>query len=265
MPPAHRPRSSAQVAKRTPAAKRPARVRAQSGSAAAGTAARRYRFGVLNDLPSKLPNQPMGLILDVGANVGQTSLELAEAYPEARILAFEPAAATFVELETAVGDLPNVEARQLGLAARAGEAVMLTEGASTGFKIVSPEVLARRRGAASEEITVVSGDDWCASEGIEHIDFLKVDTAGYDLEVLRGFHGMFGAGAIDVLQVEAGMYADNPRQVAFERFRGYLEPLGYQLFGVYGQARGYRGLPVLARADVVFISAATIERNTVVK
>jgi len=34
---------------------------------------------------------------------------------------------------------------------------------------------------------------------------------------------------IDVVQVEAGMYAGSPRHVPFHRFTGYLEPMGYHL------------------------------------
>lgn len=49
---------------------------------------------------------------------------------------------------------------------------------------------------------MIRGDEFCQENGIDHIDFLKIDTEGHDLNVLRGFGGMLTSGAISVIQFE---------------------------------------------------------------
>jgi FkbM family methyltransferase len=226
-----------------------------------GVTGARFRLAALNDFPTRLPQQPFDVVFDVGANIGQSTLELAAAYPEAAIWAFEPIGSAFEELTTAVATLDRVKPQNLALGATASVQVMKSEGTAGANRII----LGRELQPDHEEVRVVAGDEFCATHSIEYIDFLKVDAVGFDLEVIRGFHGLLGRGGIDVVQVEAGIYPNHPRQVPLERFRGYLEPLGFHLFGIYGQARGHRGAPVLSRIDAVFISQAAIERNTVRK
>src|SRR4051794_884855 len=217
---------------------------------------RRYRNEALNDFADKLPSERFGVIFDVGANIGQSTTEFVEVYPEARVFAFEPIAASFAELLEASRDLPNVVCNQLAIGPRPSSGVMKSVGTSTGNKIIT----GRPPGPDQEDVQIVRGDDFCAAHDIEHIDFLKVDTEGFDLDVLCGFQKMLATEDIDVLQVEAGVYAGSPRHVPLRRFTGYLEPMGYHLFGIYGAARDFRRLPVLARCDLVFISDAVVQR-----
>jgi FkbM family methyltransferase len=214
---------------------------------------------VLNDLPARLPGRRFATILDVGAHVGQTTLELKVAFPDATVLAFEPIEDSFAELTSATADLEGVSTYQVALGGSPGTAWMKNNGTSTANAVIAPG----RESPGDVQVEVVTGDAFCAEAGIEHVDFLKVDAVGQDLEVLRGFHGLLGDGEIDVVQVEASMYSGAQRQIPLERFRGYLEPLGYHVFGIYSPRYGHRGLPVLARADVVFLSPATLEAHTV--
>ena len=45
---------------------------------------------------------------------------------------------------------------------------------------------------------------FCATEGIEHIHFLKLDVEGHEVAVLRGAQGMLNRGAISMIQFEFG-------------------------------------------------------------
>jgi FkbM family methyltransferase len=236
----------------TPPAKKPA-----ARKPAPAAKPRKFKAAALNDFPAKLPSERFEVIFDVGANVGQSALEFAAAYPEADVWAFEPVTAAFDALVTATAALPAVRPVQTAMGALEGSAIMRSDGTSAGNKLLSGGAVAPGR----EEVAVVTGDAFCEENEVERIGFLKIDTVGHDLQVLRGFHHMLGGELVDVLQVEAAMYRDSTR-VPLERLRGYLEPLGYQVFGIYGQARGHAGMPVLTRMDVVFVSPATIERNT---
>ena len=47
-------------------------------------------------------------------------------------------------------------------------------------------------------------DQWAASASINSIDFLKIDTEGYEFEVLKGAKELLEAGRINVIQFEFG-------------------------------------------------------------
>ncbi len=48
-------------------------------------------------------------------------------------------------------------------------------------------------------------DDYCERAGIDHIDILKSDTQGYDLEVLRSAGKMLSAGKIKLVYLESSL------------------------------------------------------------
>jgi FkbM family methyltransferase len=230
------------------------------GAVATPSKPRKGPTGALKDFSTKLPNQSFDVIFDVGANVGQSTAEFVAAYPSASIWAFEPVTAAFEALVSSIPSGASVQTVQTAFGATDGEAVMRSEGTSVGNKLVATSTPAPGR----EVVSITTGDAFCAANGIDRVNFLKIDTVGHDLDVLRGFHGMLGSSTVDVVQIEAALFRETAR-VPLERVRGYLEPLGYHMFGIYNQARGYSGKPVLTRADVVFLSTPTIELNVTSK
>jgi hypothetical protein len=116
--------------------------------------------------------------------------------------------------------------------------------------------------ADAERVHIVSLDSYCERQRIDRIDFLKIDTEGHDLEVLRGAEKWLSAGRIACIQCECSVNPDNTYHVAYQAIASLLEPHGFRLFAIYEQHRYWtRGDPNLERVDAVFISSATIERN----
>jgi len=114
----------------------------------------------------------------------------------------------------------------------------------------------------TEDVNIVTLDDYCRAKSIGKVNYLKIDTEGGDLEVLRGGEGMLQEQRIDFVEVEAGMNADNKRHVPFEILKDYLESRGYPLFGVYEQVPEWPTKePHLRRTNPVFISRRMIEMN----
>jgi FkbM family methyltransferase len=82
-----------------------------------------------------------------------------------------------------------------------------------------------------EETQLITGDMYCAgADGkvIEHINLLKIDTEGWEMNVLRGFEMMFSEHRIDVAQFEYGYLSGENHTVARDFWR-FLEPKGYTL------------------------------------
>lgn len=169
------------------------------------------------------------IVLDVGANIGQSVLEFREAYPKARIHAFEPIRVSFEQLRTATEGDPLTTAHHLALSRAEAALTMTSRGASTGNRVVAQAV-----GPLLEGVTAEAGDVFCARHGITRVDFLKIDTEGHDLEVVMGFHQMLTAGAVRFVQAECGLTPSNARHVGYERLAAIMSAFGYGLFGLFG-------------------------------
>lgn len=205
------------------------------------------------DFRNLLPSLRMQTIFDVGANVGQTVRALRRAYRKANIFAFEPVKSTFERLRTAVGDDPRTQCFQVALGDVQAKARMEAAPGSVRNKIRSnPAALINE-----QVVDVDAGDHFCAAHGVDVVNFLKIDTEGYDLKVCVGFSGMLRAHKIDLLQIEAGLHPKNSLHVPFQAFKDYLEPLGYCVFRIYDQA----GQPFARRCNVVFVSPVLAQLN----
>lgn len=56
----------------------------------------------------------------------------------------------------------------------------------------------------SEEVKIISLDEYCKMRNIKHITLLKMDIEGHELDILRGATEMFANNAIDIVTFEFG-------------------------------------------------------------
>lgn len=184
--------------------------------------------------------------LDVGANVGQTALRFRDEFPEAEVHSFEPITSTYRQLAEAVAG-HSIECHNVALGRAPGSLRMAAVPGSVNNGTA-------KTGQPSQDVEVTTGDHWCRENDIVEVSLLKIDTEGFDLDVLVGFSGLLQANAVKIVQVEAGINRANTKHVPLEAFRGFLEPMGYGLFGLYDQVSEFRGVPLLRRCNPVFIA-----------
>src|SRR3990170_1501252 len=114
----------------------------------------------------------------------------------------------------------------------------------------------------TESVDIVTLDEFCHTKRIDQINYLKIDTEGGDLEVLKGAVNMLTEQRIDLVEVEAGMNPSNNRHVPFEALKEFLESHRYFLFGIYEQVNEWPTRePHLRRTNPLFISHRMIEMN----
>lgn len=210
-------------------------------------------YSVSFDLRDSVPALAPAVIFDVGANVGQSAELFLRAYPAAKIYCFEPVAASFHALrETLAEKGGQVELHQLAMGAERGQARIATSGTGTCATMMTPTTAGYQQ---SEEIRVDTLDTFCSNAGITRIDYLKIDTEGNDLNVLRGAEHLLGDGGATVVEVEAGMHPENRLHVPLEDLKAHLQEYGYRCFGIYEPvAEWTTGEPFLRRVNAVFIA-----------
>jgi FkbM family methyltransferase len=202
-------------------------------------------------------NLRLGVVFDVGANIGQSFREFRRHYPGAAIYCFEPVAATFRQLTEAIGSDGNAHAFQVALAARAGDGRMKLEGSPDMFSFADNDYA-----GPSETVKLDTIDSFCTEHAIDRIGYLKIDTEGADLDVLKGARIALAEQRIDAIEVEAGLNPHNTRHVPLEQLKAHLERRDYLLFGIYEQFYEWpTGRPHLRRANLLFISKTVSDAN----
>jgi FkbM family methyltransferase len=130
-------------------------------------------------------------VIDIGAYFGYYSL-LASATTggAARVIAFEPYLPSFRMLQRniALNDFPQLDAVNLAVSAGAGTASFRvppdTNRGSGGLT---------RDAAAGVTVATVALDEFIAARGIDHVDVIKIDAEGSEIEVISGAQQVIAA------------------------------------------------------------------------
>lgn len=212
---------------------------------------RPWGLEIAADFRQSLPTFPVRTVFDVGANVGQSAADFALHWPDAEIHSFEPATDLFEALVKNVGKIPTITPHQIAFDAKPREDLaFVVDGVLSHLQRPGEEL----GGKSVERIAVQSLDQFCSVQNIDSIDFLKIDTEGKDLDVLKGARTLLEDQKIGVVQVEAGLNPTNTTHVPFEKIKAFMEAQGYYLFGIYDQVHEWSGHPITRRCNPAFIS-----------
>ena len=183
-------------------------------------------------------------VFDVGANIGQSSSQYLQMFPEAKVHAFEPVSSNFAKLDSILN--PRLIRNHCAVGAESGEMkVYLSENSGKHSSVVINNATRYER---VEKITI---DHYCETVGVSQIGLLKVDTEGGDLDVLRGAELLLSNQAIDFILVETAFYAKQ-RHVHICDFLRHLAPRDYHVFGVYDQSLEWNGSARVQYANLLF-------------
>jgi FkbM family methyltransferase len=205
-----------------------------------GIELKRFDFGLdlWTDLKELFWRKKARVLFDVGANRGQTSVQLAAILPEAKIMAFEPNPNVFPELARKVAHLRQVTAIQAAF----GEAQRRIDLNLCGSTLNTSVLRYSRQDGTDRivekvEVAMDTVDHFCIERGIQSIDLLKTDVQGYDLNVLEGAKGLFGAESIHAVLCEVNFHKMYDGQCSFEEILAYLKGYGFCLSGFYDAIR----------------------------
>ena len=126
-----------------------------------------------------------GTFLDIGANVGNHSIFIAKAFPDAKVIAFEPHPDAFALLAANVSfNRLNDRISVINKALSDGyyTATIRTPAHNLGGSTLELQIRGRSAAEYFDICSTVIGDDYINTI----VDFIKIDVEGHELKVLSG-------------------------------------------------------------------------------
>jgi FkbM family methyltransferase len=178
------------------------------------------------------------LVLDVGANCGQFAAEIRTFY-KGEILSFEPVSTAFAQLKQTAADDKNWKCFQLALGSKTESgSIHVTQGTQFSSFLNSSahcvEMGDQARKVKDEQVSIRRLDEFLKESVPDFRQrriFLKVDTQGFDVEVIKGLGEQIGH--ISALQSEVSIIPLYEGMPHWTESVAFLEESGFVIAGMF--------------------------------
>lgn len=204
----------------------------------------------LSDIRKLTRSNPC-IVMDVGANIGQSVNTYKELLPHCEIHSFEPGPATFEVLKKNVSSHSNVHVNNLAVGSLSGKKTFLENSYPNMSSFLRPDEYCWGEIVAENEVEVTTLDRYCEEKGIQHVSLLKTDTQGYEFEVLKGAAELLRSNRIEMIFMEvifSAMYKDLP---TFDEVYRFLLDRNFKLVAFY---QFYYQQDTASWSDALFIN-----------
>ena len=192
----------------------------------------RYKFqnppiwhpGIYPEIPERC------IIFDVGANIGQSTMQFAKHFSKAEIHAFEPFPKAYQALVDNTRAL-NCLANNVALSNVQGEIyVPKPFNATSPINTVNDCLTEQSPESLTIELNTLDG--YCDKAQVDCIHIIKIDTEGHDLKVIQGGKNLLSHGRVRYVMVEVGFQHDT-HYGPFDDIYAQLRDYGLVLSGFY--------------------------------
>lgn len=146
------------------------------------------------------------VIVDAGANIGAAAIYFSVLYPQARVLAFEPAPENYALLVENTAPFPRVETFPYGLFDDDGEAPLYSGEQDSSTSSIGQSSL---NTGDSTMVPLTAAGPFLDALGVGPIDILKLDTEGCEVPILRSLETRIA----DAKAVYVEYHSDEDRRV----------------------------------------------------
>lgn len=179
-----------------------------------------------------------GVVIDVGANFGIMSLQFAKKWKHAVVYAFEPTSYAREKFNRNMALNPELAKRIHLIPSFVGSktSASTSQKAFSSWKVDgTAEDAGEDRhpvhfgsAKATDGAGVVRLDDFAAQNNFTRVDFIKIDTDGYEYDVFAGAKEMIQKFKPAVI-FEVGLYVMEDHKIGFEFYQNYFDSLKYKM------------------------------------
>jgi FkbM family methyltransferase len=206
-----------------------------------------YRRSWIYDVKRLFPNP--AVIADVGAYIGDVTLELHQHFPNAVIYSFEPIDSSFGQLKGAVAGITNIHINKLAAGESKGtiEIPLYAEASINTLKQAAYD----SGPINSQKIDVERLDDFFDKKGISSIDIIKIDVEGYEIQALTGAAKLLKNAKYIVTEVG---FKRCETKTYFVDMDIFMEKNGFEIFNIYELLPAYNDRTRLFYANCVYVN-----------
>jgi FkbM family methyltransferase len=190
------------------------------------------------------------IFFDIGANWGQTTKKMNYSYSDAKIYAFEPSKNCFESLKANFKN-NNISIHNMAVGSSCSQ-LEFNEYSWSALNSLLKRAYGRAKILESYLVDVVTIDGFCKNNAVSHINLLKTDTEGYELNVLKGASEMMSRNKIQFVYVEIFFNENYVRQSSFGDIYNFLLENGFELVRFYDVL--YTNDGVASKTDTLFIN-----------
>ncbi len=186
------------------------------------------------DIHQRFGYGPLNAMFDVGANIGQTYEWFRNNEPKAKIYCFEPVLAPFQQLKLLACSDKNCVLENIALGDTVGKKTIKVFDKYSYLNSLKDELMNHDSNAKEEIINIDTLDNYCIKKEITKIDILKIDTEGYELNVIAGGREMLNNAQVSFIFCEAGFLKSDRQHTNFQDLSEWLAARNYFFVGLYG-------------------------------
>ena len=183
-----------------------------------------------------LRNKEPEVIFDCGANIGFVTHKFIEKFSKAHIYAFEPNPSVFDKLNHHYSGNDYVHCFNMGIGDKSGEMVFYINKNSGTSSFLRPteyhtsNIASKKITPKNVEITTI--DEIMSKENLKHIDILKLDIEGFELNALKGIKNI--EEKVSIVYLEVNLIPTYEDQPLIEDLIKYLRNANFHLYNFYG-------------------------------
>jgi len=162
---------------------------------------------VIKYIAQHIKRDTMPIVFDVGANKGDYSLEILSTFKDkVKLYCFEPSKETFNLLISNLKEYKDVKMYNFGFDQSNRISALYSDRKGSGLASVFNRKLDHFNTQLKnkEKIELKRIDDFCRDNAINHIDLLKLDVEGNELNIFKGAEKLINSSSIDFIQFEFG-------------------------------------------------------------
>ena len=179
----------------------------------------------------RIYKKPIKTVFDVGAHKGQTSLHFRKCFPIADVHAFEPSPHNFRTLQANLRGRNRIHPQPYALG-QTQTVALLSEGKNDLRGQLVPEDKTQGDDSYSQ-VRVNTIDNYLQENKLEHIDLLKLDVEGHELEVLKGASDTLRCKLVNFIVTECDFNAADSQHSFFPDLLEFLTAQNFLFFGLY--------------------------------
>jgi FkbM family methyltransferase len=200
-----------------------------------------------------LKNLESGIILDVGAHVGDTTALYQKYFSGSIIFCFEPFPESCDYLKKRFINDSNIDIIETALGSKDETKSLFVSNFSNQNSLQRPNE--RAWGFADKKsvnVETTTLDQFCYENDIKHIDILKLDVQGSELDVLMGSKIILEKGNISLIYVEWQVVPLYENHHKYYKIAEFLAGFEYEFFNLYNINEARSGQ--IRWADAIYTS-----------